>query len=114
MASNLLFKLKSGSFLNKCPFGEVVEGKSPQDASLTKHLHLHFYYQENVRMVASSTKKTTISLSTWGPRGTAGLVEEWESRIPMPEENQQARRRSSISTRKSSEPTADTQDPKSS
>jgi len=63
-------------------------------------------------MVASSTKKTTISLSTWGPRGTAGLVEEWESRIPIPEENQQSRRRSSVSNRKSSESTAGNQDPK--
>jgi len=63
-------------------------------------------------MVASPRKKPTISLSTWGPRGTAGLVEEWESRIPIPEENRQLRRRSSGSTPKSTEPSADTEDPK--
>jgi hypothetical protein len=63
-------------------------------------------------MVASPKKKPTISLSTWGPRGTAGLVEEWESRIPIREENRQTRRRSSGSTPKSSESTADTEDPK--
>jgi hypothetical protein len=58
-------------------------------------------------MIASPQKKTTISLSTWGPRGTAGLVEEWESRIPIREENRQTRRRSSVSTPKSSESTAE-------
>ena len=63
-------------------------------------------------MVASPTKKSTISLSTWGPRGTAGLVEEWESRIPIREENRQTRRRSTVSTPKSSESPADTEDQK--
>jgi hypothetical protein len=63
-------------------------------------------------MVASHRKKPTITLSTWGPRGTAGLVEEWESRIPIWEENQQTRRRSSVSAPKSNESTADTEDPK--
>jgi len=61
-------------------------------------------------MVASPQKKPTISLSTWGPRGTAGLVEEWESRIPIREENRQTRRRSSVSTTKSSESTAESAD----
>jgi hypothetical protein len=59
-------------------------------------------------MVASLRKKSTISLSTWGNRGTAGLVEEWEPRVPIPEENQQPRRRSTIPTPNSTESTADT------
>ncbi len=63
-------------------------------------------------MVASLRKKSTISLSTWGPRGTAGLVEEWESRIPIREENRQPRLRSSVSAHKSSESTTATEDPK--
>lgn len=45
-------------------------------------------------MVVSSRKKTTFSISTWGHRGTAGLVEEWESRVPLPEEKRQPRRHS--------------------
>ena len=102
MASHLLIKLDNGCLIKKCAFWEVFEGKFPHDASLTKHLHLHFH-QENVRMEATSTKKTTISLSTWGPRGTAGLVEEWESRIPIPEESQ-SRRRSAILPPESNEP----------
>jgi hypothetical protein len=36
-------------------------------------------------MVAGPHKKSKICLSTWGPRGTAGLVEEWESRRPIRE-----------------------------
>jgi len=63
-------------------------------------------------MVASPRKKPTISLSTWGPRGTAGLVEEWESRISIREENRQTRRRSTVSTPESSESTPDTEDQK--
>ena len=63
-------------------------------------------------MVASPRKKPTISLSTWGPRGTAGLVEEWESRIPIREENRQPRRRSTISTAKASESKTETKDQK--
>ena len=69
--------------------------------------------QENERMVASPRKKSIISLSTWGPRGTAGLVEEWESRVPIREENRKPRRRSTVSTTKSSESNADTEDQKS-
>ncbi|WNM60628.1 hypothetical protein [Candidatus Nitrospira neomarina] len=49
-------------------------------------------------MVTGLRKNSTINLSTWGQRGTAGLVEEWEPRIPIPEEKQQTRRRSSISS----------------
>ena len=58
-------------------------------------------------MVASLRKNSTINLSTWGQRGTAGLVEEWEPRIPIPEEKQKSRRRSAIPTPKSHEPTTD-------
>jgi hypothetical protein len=36
-------------------------------------------------MVANKRKASTITLPTWGHRGTAGLVEEWESRVPLPE-----------------------------
>jgi hypothetical protein len=49
-------------------------------------------------MIASPQKKPTISLSTRGPRGTAGLVEEWESRIPIQEKHQQSRRGSTVFT----------------
>jgi hypothetical protein len=63
-------------------------------------------------MVASPRKKPTIILSTWGPRGTAGLVEEWESRIPIREEKRQPRRRSAIPTQKSTGSTASTEDQK--
>ena len=49
-------------------------------------------------MVASPRKKSIISLSTWGPRGTAGLVEEWEPRIRVQEKHQQSRRRSTVFT----------------
>lgn len=59
-------------------------------------------------MVASSRKKSTISISTWGSRGTAGLVEEWEPRVPIPEENQKPRRRSAGPTPKSTQTTAGT------
>ena len=45
-------------------------------------------------MAVSFRKKTTFSISTWGHRGTAGLVEEWESRVPLPEEKRQLRRHS--------------------
>ena len=58
-------------------------------------------------MVARPRKKSTINLSTWGPRGTAGLVEEWESRIPIREENRQSRRRPTVPAKKSTESTAD-------
>ncbi len=47
-------------------------------------------------MVTGLRKNSTFNLSTWGQRGTAGLVEEWEPRIPIPEEKQQPRQRSSI------------------
>lgn len=57
-------------------------------------------------------KNSSITLSTWGQRGTAGLVEEWEPRIPIPEEKQQARRRSAIPTQKSKGPTAAGEDQK--
>jgi len=63
-------------------------------------------------MVAPPRKKSTISLSTWGPRGTAGLVEEWESRIPVREKTRQPRRSSPVPTSKSTESTAGTEDPK--
>jgi hypothetical protein len=63
-------------------------------------------------MVASPRKKSTISLSTWGSRGTAGLVEEWEPRVPIPEENQQPRRRSTVPTPKPTESTAGKEDQK--
>ena len=63
-------------------------------------------------MVASPRKKSTISLSTWGPRGTAGLVEEWESRVPIQEENRKLRRRSGVHTPKSTKSTASTKDQK--
>lgn len=59
-------------------------------------------------MVASLIKKSTISLSTWGNRGTAGLVEEWEPRVPLPEKTQQLRRRSKIPTPNSTGSTAGT------
>lgn len=58
-------------------------------------------------MVTGLRKNSTISLSTWGQRGTAGLVEEWEPRIPIPEEKQQTRRRSSTSSPDSIEPTTE-------
>lgn len=58
-------------------------------------------------MVTGLRKNSTINLSTWGQRGTAGLVEEWESRIPLPEEKQQPRRRSAISSPDSNEPITD-------
>jgi hypothetical protein len=57
-------------------------------------------------MVARQRKKPIISLSTWGPRGTAGLVEEWESRRPVPEETRQPRRRPTAPTTKTTESTA--------
>jgi hypothetical protein len=60
-------------------------------------------------MVVSPRKKPTISLSTWGIRGSAGLVEEWEPRVPIPEENRQPRRRSAVPTPKSTESTAGTE-----
>jgi hypothetical protein len=63
-------------------------------------------------MVASHRKKPIISLSTWGPRGTAGLVEEWESRMPPLEEKHQSRRKHSVSTHQSSESPADKKDSK--
>jgi len=66
-----------------------------------------FYYLEKNFMVTGLRKNSTISLSTWGQRGTAGLVEEWEPRIPIPEEKQQNRRRSSISGPNSIEPTTE-------
>jgi hypothetical protein len=56
-------------------------------------------------MVAGLRKKTTISLSTWGHRGTAGLVEEWESRIPLPAEKPQPRRHSAVPPPQSTEST---------
>ena len=59
-------------------------------------------------MVARLRKKSTISLSTWGKRGTAGLVEEWEPRVPIPEKTQQTRRRSTIPTPNSTESTTGT------
>jgi hypothetical protein len=62
-------------------------------------------------MVASSRKKPTISLSTWGLRGTAGLVEEWESRRPIPEENRKTRRRSPVPEEKPTESTTASEDP---
>ncbi|HBP86876.1 MAG TPA: hypothetical protein DD706_04175 [Nitrospiraceae bacterium] len=55
-------------------------------------------------MVTRLRKNSTINLSTWGQRGTAGLVEEWEPRIPIPEEKLQSRRGSTISIPKSTEP----------
>ncbi len=58
-------------------------------------------------MVTGLRKNSTINMSTWGQRGTAGLVEEWEPRIPIPEEKQQSRRRSSISGPESNEPTTE-------
>ncbi len=58
-------------------------------------------------MVAGSHKKVRICLSTWGPRGTAGLVEEWESRRPIKEEP--IRRHSKVSADTSSELTANTE-----
>ncbi len=54
-------------------------------------------------MVTGLRKNPTINLSTWGQRGTAGLVEEWEPRIPIPEEKQQPRRRSAILVPESTE-----------
>jgi hypothetical protein len=57
-------------------------------------------------MVAGLRKKTTISLSTWGHRGTAGLVEEWESRIPLPAEKPQPRRYSTVPPPQSTESTS--------
>ena len=63
-------------------------------------------------MVATRRKKPIINLSTWGPRGTAGLVEEWEPRIPVREENRQPRRRSTVPIRKSPESTAGPEDQK--
>jgi hypothetical protein len=58
-------------------------------------------------MVARQRKKPIISLSTWGPRGTAGLVEEWEPRIPLREEKHQSRRKSSVPTEQLTDSTAD-------
>ncbi len=58
-------------------------------------------------MVTGLRKNSTINLSTWGQRGTAGLVEEWEPRIPIPEEKPQSRRRSEISIPKAIEPTVE-------
>lgn len=55
-------------------------------------------------MITGLRKKSTFNLSTWGQRGTAGLVEEWEPRIPIPEEKLQPRRGSAISSLKSTEP----------
>ena len=43
-------------------------------------------------MVARSLKKPTKMISTWGPRGTAGLVEEWEPRITEHQVVQRRRR----------------------
>ena len=63
-------------------------------------------------MVASPRKKASISLSTWGPRGTAGLVEEWEPRLPIREEHRQPRRRSTVLTQKSRKSTTDGKDHK--
>lgn len=63
-------------------------------------------------MGARPRKKLIISLSTWGPRGTAGLVEEWEPRIPIREEKRQPRRRATVQTPKSTVSTANTEDPK--
>lgn len=58
-------------------------------------------------MIAGSSKKARICLSTWGPRGTAGLVEEWESRRPIEEEP--IRRHLKIPADSSPESTADTE-----
>jgi hypothetical protein len=82
-------------------------GKIPQTESFTRRLFglFTFYNMEKIPMVTGLRNKSTINLSTWGQRGTAGLVEEWESRIPVPEEKQQSRRRSAILT---SESTAST------
>ncbi|GJL68948.1 MAG: hypothetical protein NPIRA06_15830 [Nitrospirales bacterium] len=54
-------------------------------------------------MVTGLRKNSTINLSTWGKRGTAGLVEEWEPRIPIPEEKLQSRRGPTISIPKPTE-----------
>jgi hypothetical protein len=63
-------------------------------------------------MVSNSRKKSTISLSTWGHRGTAGLVEEWESRIPLPEEKPKTRRPSTVSHPTSTDSTAGSEEQK--
>lgn len=61
-------------------------------------------------MVARPRRKRIISLSTWGLRGTAGLVEEWESRRPDQEENQQLRRHTTGTSKKSTDSAADSED----
>ena len=87
-------------------FKMTFEGKIPQEESFTRRLFglSTFHNLEKVHMVTGLRKNSTINLSTWGQRGTAGLVEEWEPRIPIPEEKQQPRRRSANSSPDSNEP----------
>lgn len=61
-------------------------------------------------MVTRQRRKRIISLSTWGLRGTAGLVEEWEARRPIQEETQQLSRHTTGTSRKSSDSTADSEE----
>ncbi len=74
------------------------EGKITQTESFTRRLFGLFtlHNLEKVHMVTGLRKNSNINLSTWGQRGTAGLVEEWEPRRPIPEEKAQSRRRSAI------------------
>lgn len=100
MAYKLLFNSNYEVSFKISRLGYIFEGKTTQDESFTRRLFglFTFYNMEKVLMVTGLRKNSTISLSTWGQRGTAGLVEEWEPRIPIPEKKQQTRRRSSISS----------------
>ena len=109
MASKLLFNSLYGIFFKIPHLRFIFEGKTPQEESFNRRRFglFTFYNLEKNFMVTGLRKNSTISLSTWGQRGTAGLVEEWEPRIPIPEEKQQTRRRSSISSPDSIEPTTE-------
>ena len=82
------------------------EGEITQAESFSRRLFGLFIFHnlEKIRMITGLRKNSTLNLSTWGQRGTAGLVEEWEPRIPIPEEKPQSRRGSAISIPKSTEP----------